>query len=259
MPPKKKTPPKNKSQEHEPRKPAIPPAPSPSPIQTIEEFGFTSLEIDGVQTKVELDPEDLLILKEYFSNGMNGTRAWMETHPDSQYDSASVSFTRWLGKAKIAPVIEHIRKQLAMDVFEAVARMGAIARGNIGNFLKRGADGFMYLDLSNPEALNNMHLVEQIETKRERRIVGYGEEAEEFEGEWVKVKLYSSPAALRDILKMHGKLTTRMEVTGKDGAPLVPPIDADGYKQSIDALADTLREVLSGTSPGTESKVGSEK
>ena len=90
-------------------------------------------------------------------------------------------------------------------------------------------------------------------------VAGFGEEAEEFEGEWVKVKLHSSPAALRDILKMHGKLTNRMEVTGKDGAPLVPPIDNDGYKQAIDALADTLRDVLSGKIPEETGKVGTEK
>lgn len=229
------------------------PAESVPPIQgsdsMLESFGFNTIQVDGVEIPVDLSADDVLVLRKYFSNGMNGTRAWMETHPDSQYDSASASFARWIRNDKISNVIEQIRNQLAMDVFEAVARMGAIARGNIREFLKRGADGFMYLDLAHPEALNNMHLVEQLETKRERRIVGHGEEAEEFEGEWVKVKLHSAPAALRDILKMHGKLTSRMEVTGKDGAPLVPPIDSDGYKQSIDALADTLREIISGESP----------
>jgi hypothetical protein len=168
----------------------------------------------------ELSETDLLTFKHYFSNGQNGTLAWMATHPDSQYDSASVSFFRWLRNAKISPIVERIRKELAMDVFEAVSRMAAIARGNPMPFLRQGSDGFWYLDVSSPEAHAHMYLVESIETKRERRIVGFGEEAEEFEGEWVKVKLHSAPAAIRDVLKMHGKLINRTELTGKDGKPL---------------------------------------
>lgn len=168
----------------------------------------------------ELSSTDLLVFKIYFSNGQNGTLAWMATHPDSQYDSASVSFFRWLRNAKISPIVERIRTELAMDVLEAVSRVAAIARGNPMPFLREGADGFWYLDVSSPEAHAHMYLVESIETKRERRIAGFGEEAEEFEGEWVKVKLHSAPAALRDILKIHGKLINRMELTGKDGKPL---------------------------------------
>ena len=207
------------------------------------------IDLDLIEAFAIEDPNisttDLLIFKEYFSNGMNGTRAWMATHPDSQYDSASVSFLKWLRNARISPIMEKVRSGLAMDVFEAVARMGAIARGDIRHFLVKGADGFMYIDISNPEAQAHMHLVEQIETKRERRIVGYGEQAEEFEGEWVKVKLHSAPAAQRDILKMHGKFINRTEITGKDGEPLVPPVDHEGYNESLDALADAVGEILS--------------
>lgn len=207
----------------------------------------------------DIDETDLLTFKEYFSNGMNGTRAWMATHPGSQYDSASVSFHKWIRKAKISPIVERLRKELAMDIDEGVLRVAQIARGNISHFLKQGADGFTYLDLSNPEAQAHMYLIESMESKRERRVVGYGEEAEEFEGEWVKVKLHSAPAALKDILKMHGKFINRTEVTGKDGAPLIPPVDHEGYNESIDALADAVGDILSRKSTEANSEVGSQK
>jgi hypothetical protein len=86
--------------------------------------------------------------------------------------------------------------------------------------------------------------VEQIETKRERRIVGYGEDAEEFEGEWVKVKLYSAHEAQRDILKMHGKLVKKMEVTGKDGESLIPPVDHEAFDQSMKAFTNAIVSII---------------
>lgn len=43
-----------------------------------------------------LSHDDLAMLLEYFSNGMIGTRAWMETHPNSKYASAAVSASEWL-------------------------------------------------------------------------------------------------------------------------------------------------------------------
>jgi hypothetical protein len=38
----------------------------------------------------------------------------------------------------------------------------------------------------------------------------------------------------------------RSEVTGKDGVPLTPPVDHEGYNQSINALADAVGEIISG-------------
>ena len=233
---KKNSPTKQREKKQEPAAQLVPAMPSlPIGLDLVTAFAIEDPDIST---------DDLLVLKEYFSNGMNGTRAWMDTHPDSKYDSASVSFHKWLRNPKIKPVMEKLRDELAMDVVEAVARMGAIARGDIRHFLVRGADGFMYLDVSNPEAQAHMHLVEQIETKRERRIVGYGEEAEEFEGEWVKVKLYSAHEAQRDILKMHGKFVKKMEVTGKDGEPLVPPVDHEAFEQSMKAFTDAIVNII---------------
>ena len=173
----------------------------------------------------------------------------MTTHPSSQYNSASASFSEWLRYPKIAKEVKRIRDQIMMPVEEALARTSMIGRADIGDFLKPGPDGFMYFDLSHPEAINNMHLIAQIETKRERRVEGYGEQAQEFEGEWVKVKLHDKQGALRDLLKIHKQFVQKVEVTGKDGAPLNPPIDANGYAQSFDALVNALGEALSGVNP----------
>jgi phage terminase small subunit len=174
-------------------------------------------------TPIELSPDDKAMLAAYFKNNMIGTRAWMATHPKASYESAAVSASEWLKKPNIKAAIDQFLDDNLMGEKETMWRMGAIAKADLLPFICTGEDGFVYFDLSDPQAMEFNFLIKEMETKRERRIEGKGKDAETWEGEWVRVKLHDAYAALRDIAKMHGKLSERHEVTGAGGKDLIPP------------------------------------
>jgi len=52
-----------------------------------------------------------------------------------------------------------------------------------------------------------------------------------------------------------GKVTDKMELTGKDGEPLNPKVDNNGFERAISSLADALREIIPAKGNGENSKV----
>jgi len=82
--------------------------------------------------------------------------------------------------------------------------------------------------------LEHLYLVKEMETKRERRIEGKGHTAETWEGEWVRVKLHDAYTALRDIAKMHGKLTDRVDLT--TGGDKINNMTPEQIAEKINAL-----------------------
>lgn len=66
-----------------------------------------------------------------------------------------------------------------------------------------------------------------------------------------KVEMYAADAALRDILKLAGRYVERSEVTGKDGAPLVPSSDPSKLDtEDLRALLTIRRKMKSGEAAG---------
>lgn len=169
---------------------------------------------EGGTILIELSNTDYDFGCEYLINGLNATRAYMKTHPESSYDSARSSSSELLAKPNIVLFINDRMKKKAMQADEVVARLSDIARGNHLPFIKVASDGFIYFDFSQPEAKDYMHLIKKIETKRERRIEGAGADAEEWEGEWVKVELHDAHAALRDLGRWHKLFVDRVENSG---------------------------------------------
>lgn len=139
----------------------------------------------------------------------------MATHKNCAYKSARTLGARWLAKVGIQAELTRLFNEKAMSAEEALGRLADQARGTHYHFIEIDEEGFVYFNFSDPEAKEYLHLIKKIKSKRERRLVGAGEAAEEWEGEWVEVELYDAQAALRDILKMHGKLTDRVDLTSK--------------------------------------------
>lgn len=192
----------------------------------------------------ELSHDDLAMLLEYFSNGMNGTRAWMETHPNSQYNSARASAAEWLAKPNIKSEVTRLLNEKAMSMEEALARTSDIARASLMPFVKVDNDGFTYFNFADPEAKEHMHIIKKMKTKRERRVVGFGEKAEDWEGEWVEVELHDAQTAQRDLLKMYGKFVDKMEHTGKDGTPLISKVDNEKFDRALSTLSEALSSII---------------
>jgi len=198
-------------------------------------------------THTDLTKNELAFIVAYFECNMNGTRAYMKLHPKSSYNAAKSSAHDILTKPYLKAEITRILSERAMSAEEAIARMGAIAKADLYPFIRIDADGFAYFNLSDVEAQEHLYLIKEMETKRERRIDGKGEDAEVWEGEWVKVKLHDAYIALRDIAKMHGKLTEKVDVTS-NGETIVNEEGNARIDRAISTLADAVRESISSSS-----------
>lgn len=188
--------------------------PKKEPTITITE------EVEGSDTPIvhELTSEEWALVNAYFECGMNQTQGYLLVHPNSGYDSARTTASTLFAKPNIKAAVKKLLNDKAMSAEEALARISDIARGSHAPFIRFADDGFVYFDFSHPEAKNNLHLIKKIETKRERRIEGEGDEAEEWEGEWIKVELHDAYAANLTVLKYHGKLTEKVDLSNKDGS-----------------------------------------
>lgn len=189
-----------------------------------------------------LTPEEERFINALFEENMNRTRAYMRVYPKATYESSSASASRMLRKANVKAEVGRRLEEEAMSAEEAIARLARIARGSMLPFLKKGPDGFIYMNLNDPEAERYMFLIKEMEAKRQRRIVGSGDAAEEWEDEWVKVKLYSSYDANLDILKLHGKFTKKVDLT-TDGNPL-PTVDHEAFDQSMKAFTNAILSLI---------------
>jgi len=155
----------------------------------------------------------------------NATEAYQSVYPKASYPSARANGSELLTKTNIRAEISERLKEQAMGGEEVLARLTDHARGDHRPFVRISEDGFVYFDFSNPEALEHLHLIKKIKTKRARRVEGKGEKKTEWEDEWVEVELHDPQHALELLGKANRLFVERREVTGKDGAPLVPTFD----------------------------------
>jgi phage terminase small subunit len=124
-------------------------------------------------------------------------------------------------KPHIQARIQELIKEKVMDRDEVLARLADHARGSHYHFIRVDADGFIYFDFSDPEAQKHLHLIKKIKTKRNRLIHGKGEDAQEWEGEWIEVELHDPQRALELIGKHHNLFVER----DKEGNPIQPIVN----------------------------------
>jgi terminase small subunit-like protein len=194
-------------------------------------------------TPIELSDKQRAFVTAYFERNANGTRAWLKLHPDSSYDAAKSSASEYLTNPNVKAEIKRVWTERAMSAEEAIGRMSAIAQADLFPFIKIDDDGFVYFNFADEQAKEYLFLVKKIKTKRERRIDSYDKT---WEGEWVEVELHDAYAALRDIAKMHGKLSERLDLSNSDGS-LKPETMSPS---EILARADALRKQIKDADEG---------
>jgi len=174
-----------------------------------------SKQNESSDTPIEIKPtlDELALIDAYFEENMNGTRAYMKGHPNSSYEAARSSASAILTKPNIRAEIKRRLDEKAMSAEEAIYRLGEIGRADLFPFVRFDDDGFVYFNFADPDAKRHLFLIKKIKSKRERRLEGKGDDAEAWEGEWVEVELHDAHAAIRDILKLHGKFTDRVDLT----------------------------------------------
>jgi len=124
-----------------------------------------------------------------------------------------------LSKPVISEAIQARLQEVHMGADEALKLMADIARGDVAQIMDITSMGFS-LDMSKAKELGLTRLIKKVKQRTVTHIAK-SESDEDREVIDLEVELYPADAALRDILKVHGKFTEKIELSGKDGFPLV--------------------------------------
>ena len=151
----------------------------------------------------------------------NATLAYQAAYPKASPVSARTLGANLLANVGIKSEISERMKARAMGADEVLARLAEQARGTHYPFIEVDNEGFVYFNFSDPEAKKHLYLIKKIKTKRQRMVRGRGDDAQEWEGEWVEVELHDPQRALELIGKHHNLFVDR----DKEGNPIQPIVN----------------------------------
>lgn len=171
------------------------------------------MKINGKQ---KLNGKQKRFVEEYLID-LNATQAAIRAGYSEK--TARQMGTENLAKPVISAAIEEAiakraeRTEITQDM--VLRELAKIGFSNMQDYMKTTPDGDPYLDFSN---LTRDQSAALTEVTVEDYFEGRGEDARAVKR--VKFKLADKRAALVDIGKHLGMFTTRVELTGKDGAPI---------------------------------------
>lgn len=139
--------------------------------------------------------------------------AYQKVYPKATYDSARSLSSDLFAGTNFSAHLQARLNEAHMSADEALKLTADIARGDIGDFMSIGSMGFE-LDL---QAAREAGITGLLKKVRQQTITINGKDQDK-EIHTIDIELYDRQAALRDFLKIHGKLINRVEGTGKDGA-----------------------------------------
>lgn len=193
-----------------------------------------------------LTKRDIATLAKYFET-FNATLSWMFTHPDSSYDAASVSASKWLRNPKIKAAIDQRLADMHMSADEAMKRTTDIGRGDMGVFYKV-VDEWMFNPLPFHEILDEVEVIDDTNKDKPVKRISYRvryvvldmdkvvdpqysyliKSFSNTRRNGVKIELYSADAAHDRILRIHGKF--------KDPGTKENPLHIDGLESYLDKI-----------------------
>lgn len=153
--------------------------------------------------------------------------------------AARVAAHRLLTNDNIREAINERLARLAMGKDEVLRRLAEQARGSFEPFLVDDPDrpGGVRIDLSTADARLAYGALKKVKIKT----MFIDEDARQ---ETVEIELIDSQAALVHLGKAHGLFVEKHEVTGKDGAPLVPARTLLPVARLSDAALEELEKAL---------------
>lgn len=174
--------------------------------------------------KEGLTTKQRLFIESYLSNGFNATEAARQAGYKGDARTLAVIGFENLRKPNIAAVVSERMNEAAMGANEVLARLSAIADGDVTYFLDE--DG--KFDLKAARQAKKTGLLKKLKTKRTSKVVDVKtegeEEAERLETslvvEEVEFELYSAHEALRDLGKYHKLFAERYEHSGPGGGAI---------------------------------------
>lgn len=172
------------------------------------------------------DKERMLVIE--YLTCWNGTEAAKRAKYAGSYETLRVVASETLRKPHVRALIEWHIKQKAMSADEVLARLAEMARGSMADFIS--VNGRVKLDFRRAQDAGKLHLIKSY-TKGPKG---------------TRIELYDAQAALVQLGKAMGLFTERLDVTS-GGEPIK---GNDGHDRAISALADALREIVSGAVAG---------
>ena len=144
----------------------------------------------------------------------NATEAYSRAYPKAKRDSARAAGAVLLANLSVSEAIQARLAEVHMSADEALKLTADIARGDLTEFITP----FGNIDIDLLRKSGKGRLIKKIKQKTITKI-GKGESDEDTEVLDTEIELYDAQGALRDILKMHGKFTDKLDLTS-GGAPL---------------------------------------
>ena len=165
------------------------------------------------EEKPKLTKAQEVFIDEYLKC-FNGTEAYSRAYPNSKRTSARASAADLLANPNISEAIQSRLDEVHMSSNEALKLTADIARGDVTEFITP----FGNIDIDKLRQSGKGRLIKKIKQKTVTKI-GKGDDSEDVEVLDTEIELYDAQAAVRDILKIHGKFTDKLDVTS-GGVPL---------------------------------------
>lgn len=147
----------------------------------------------------------------------NATQAYLRVYPNSTRDAARANAARLLATDNIKAEVQGRLDEAHMSADEALKLLADIGRGDIGELL----DNNGLLDIRLAKSSGKTKLLRKIKQKTITRI-GKKEDDDDMEITEIEFEMYPADSAIERVLKVHGKLTQKVDLTS-GGEPLKPP------------------------------------
>ena len=125
---------------------------------------------------------------------------------------ANVIGSQLLANPSISAEIQARLAEVHMSADEALKLTADIARGDVSDFMAIGSMGFS-LDLQAALEAGKTNLIKKVSQKT----ITVNGKNEDKETHIIDIELYDRQAALRDILKVHGRFTDKVDLSNSDG------------------------------------------
>ena len=147
---------------------------------------------------------------DYYLQCFNATQAYLRVYPSSTTDAARANAARLIATDNVKAEIQARLAEVHMSADEALKLQADIARGDLADFMSIGSMGFS-LDLDAAREAGKTNLIKKVSQKT--IIDGKTDK----ETHIIDIELYDRQAAIRDVLKVHGRFTEKVELNHKGG------------------------------------------
>jgi hypothetical protein len=124
---------------------------------------------------------------------------------------ARITGSELLSDSNISEQIKARLDEVHMSAEEALKLLADIARGDMARMMDIGSMGFN-IDMKRAQELGLTKLIKRVKQKT-TTFIAKKESEEDREVTELEVELYDALGAIRDVLKVHGKFTDRVDVT----------------------------------------------